>query len=71
MNAIALQLDMFRSLEETEMIEMRKEINRIEESLGKQRRALFARNGDLAKRQMELESRLEAIELGLCKSSKL
>jgi len=70
MNAIALQLDLFRSEEETELIEMRKEIRKIEESTGKVRRGIYAKHCELAKRQMELESRLVAIERGLCRGVK-
>lgn len=67
MNALAIQLDLFRSSEECEIIAMRAEIKRIEESTGKVRRGIYAKHGELAKRQMELESRMQVIERGLCR----
>lgn len=65
-----LQLDAFRTREECEVIELRRQIELIRQSQDKQRKALFARNGELMKRQMDLESRLQHIERGLCSMSK-
>jgi hypothetical protein len=66
----AIQLDFLRSAEECEIIELRRQIAAIHESTGKVRRGIFAKHGELMKRQMELEGRLQHIERGLCSMSK-
>jgi len=62
----AIQLDFWKSKEECEMDSLRLEMASVKASTDKIRRALFARNGELTKRMLELETRLEAIEKGLC-----
>lgn len=58
-----LQLDFFES-DETSI--MKQEIADAHTSIGKIRRALFARNGELSKHVLDLTQRLEVIERGLC-----
>lgn len=67
MTNLAIQYDFFESKEESEISSLRKSVSNIKDSSDKVRRALFAKNGDLTKRMLDLEYRLEAIERGLCK----
>ncbi len=59
-----IQLDFW---EETETTIMKKEIADTKESVGKIRRALFSRNGELAKQVLDLTQRLEIIEINICR----
>ena len=59
-----IQLDFFQ-VDET--VILRNEIKRMDESLNKTRRALFARHGELGKLYVELHARLEVIERNICK----
>jgi hypothetical protein len=67
---LAIQYDLFQSPEESEMAALRKEVSALKISMDKQRKALFARNGELVKRMLELEDRLSVIERGLCIGNK-
>jgi len=62
----AIQLDLFKSSEECEIDALRREMASVKLSSEKVRKALFARNGELVKRVLELEDRLSVIERGLC-----
>jgi hypothetical protein len=62
-----LQLDFFMTEDECELIALRKEIREIKETTNKVRKAMFARNGDLTKRQTDLEDRMKIIERNICK----
>jgi hypothetical protein len=64
MNAI-IQLDLFQP-KPTELDFMRADIAAIEESKEKCRKKLFAENGALKKRMLELEERLQIIERNIC-----
>ena len=70
--ALVYQLDLF---EPQETSELRFRMNNIEKESGKikktndnVRKGMFARHGKIEKRMMELESRLEIIEKGLCQT---
>jgi hypothetical protein len=58
-----VQLDFFET-DETSVI--KQEIINAHASIGRIRRALFARNGELSKQVLDLTQRLEIIEQGLC-----
>lgn len=61
-----VQYDLFESKAESEMQALTRMVTEIKDSTGKVRRKLFADQGALKKRMLELENRLEAIEKGLC-----
>ncbi len=60
-----VQLDLFENKSEVEILEDR--VRLLEKSMDKQRKSLFARNGELAKKYMELHDRMEVIERNICK----
>lgn len=62
---MAIQLDFFVEQTEIEILEDR--LKRLEKSLDKQRKSLFARHGELAKSYIELTLRLEILERNICK----
>jgi len=62
----AIQLDLFKSLEQCEIDHLRLEMIAVKQSSDKVRRGLFAKNGELTKRILELEDRIQHIERGLC-----
>jgi len=64
MNAI-IQLDLFQP-KPTEFDFIRADIAEIHESKEKVRKKLFAENGALKKRMLELEQRLEILEKHIC-----
>jgi len=66
-----IQLDFFESPEQSEMKDMRDKIRGIHQSTEKVRKALFAKHGEVYKLVMDIDSRLQAIERGLCKSQSL
>ena len=61
-----LQLDMFKSIEECEIDDLRKAIKDMKSSQEKVRKKLFAENGKLTKNIMDLNSRLEILERHIC-----
>jgi len=63
---MSIQLDFFKELSETEILNER--IRMLEKSMDKQRKALFARNGQLEKNYIDLHQRLEIIERGICQN---
>ncbi len=66
--SVVVQYDFWKSQEESEMDALRHEMAAVKASSEKVRRALFARNGELTKRMLDLEYRLEVLERNICKS---
>lgn len=64
---MTLQLDLFRTHEECELIELRKQIEALKNSQDKVRKKLFAENGKLRGGFEDLSNRLEIIEKAICK----
>lgn len=62
-----IQLDFFKTPEESEMEALRGEIERLNKSLDKQRKALFARSNEVGKMCYEMNARLEIIERNICR----
>ena len=62
----AIQMDFWKTSEECEMDALRREMAEVKKSSTNVRKALFARNGELTKRMLELEDRLQYIERGIC-----
>lgn len=60
-----VQLDLFYEKSETEILQ--EQVNALEKSIDKQRRSLFARNADLAKKYCDLQARMEILEHNICK----
>lgn len=61
---MAIQLEFFE--EKTESDILREEIMNIRNSNDKVRKSLFARHGELAKKYMELQERMNIIERNIC-----
>lgn len=53
----------------TELAMLRREIEEVDLSCNKVRKALFARHNELAKMYLELHQRLEIIESNICKGN--
>jgi hypothetical protein len=66
----ALQLDFFKSEEQSEIEALSVKIEEVKTSNDKVRRKLFGENGKLTKEVMELKMRLEILEAGLCLETK-
>lgn len=66
MPGLAIQYDFWETVEQSEIASLRKQMTEVKDSSNKVRKAMFARNGELTKRMLELEYRLENIERGLC-----
>jgi hypothetical protein len=66
MTNLAIQYDFFEDPRDSEISVLRKQMTEVKSSSDKVRKAMFARNGELTKRMLELEYRLEAIERGIC-----
>lgn len=62
-----LQLDFWKSEEESELESLRKEIRAVKTSSDKVRRGLYARNGELTKLVLDLQERLAILERNICK----
>jgi len=62
-----VQYDFFLTPQESETEMLIREIDGIKYSTSKVRRALFARNGELQRKMLELEERLAVIERGICR----
>jgi hypothetical protein len=62
---MAVQLDFF--CEKTESQILQEEIEALKKSQDKLRKALFARHGELAKKYLEINDRLEILEMNICR----
>jgi hypothetical protein len=61
-----MQLDLFEK--KTEVDCLKEEIRYLRNSQEKTRRSLYARHGELAKKYLELHTRLSILERNICKS---
>ncbi len=59
---MCIQLEFFKSKEEVFF----EEVQRIRDSQDRCRKALFGRHGELAKKYMELQNRMDVIERNIC-----
>ena len=64
---LAIQYDLFEE-RPSEVDELRMQVKAYKESSDRVRRGIFAKHGDLVKRMMDIEGRMQAIEKGLCQS---
>lgn len=64
---MAIQLDFFKEQSEIDILE--EQLSKLERSLDKQRKSLYARHGELAKSYVELTLRLEILERNICKGN--
>jgi hypothetical protein len=60
-----IQMDLFQEYSEVDML--KQQVNALEKSLEKQRKALFARHGTLCKQYLELNDRFDVLERALCR----
>jgi len=60
-----IQLDLFET--KTDMEHLQDEIDALKKSNDKLRKGLFARHGELAKKYLEINDRINVIEINLCK----
>ncbi len=58
-----IQLEFFTS---NETIQMKEEIRKLNESHEKVRKSLFAKNGELARKYVDVVQRLEILERNIC-----
>lgn len=64
-----VQYDFFLDRKESDIECLRREFSETRDSTNRVRKKLFAENSSLKKRVLDLESRLEHIERGLCRPS--
>lgn len=62
-----IQLDLFKTEEESIYDELMIAVDKIDKSTGKVRRSLYARNNELEKLIRDLSCRLEIIERNICR----
>lgn len=62
-----IQLDFFKTEEESKIDCLYEEFEKVKDSSTKVRKSLFARNGELTKQYNELNDRLSIIERNICK----
>jgi hypothetical protein len=62
-----VQYDFFLTPIESETEMLVREMDGVKISVTKIRKALFARNGDLQRKMLELEERLNIVERGICR----
>lgn len=60
-----IQLELFEEKSDVEVL--CDQVNDLRKSQDKLRKALFARHGDLAKKYLEINDRLEIIERNICR----
>ena len=53
----------------TEVEELKLELRAVRESCDKVRKSLFAKNGELAKKMVDVSSRLDVLERNICKGT--
>lgn len=63
-----VQYNFFETKEESEFKALENRVEEVDISCNKIRKALFARHGEMNKRQIDLEQRLEILERYLCSS---
>lgn len=63
-----IQLDFFKTEEESEIEALRKEFNSVKSSSDRVRKGMFARHGELTKTVLDLQERLAIIERNICRS---
>jgi len=68
--SVLIQYDFFETKEQSEISCLKKEIEKLRVSLDKQRKAQFARIGEMTKKTLDLEERLGWMEAALCKKIK-
>lgn len=61
-----IQLDFFKTEDEVRLESVEERMKKCEDSCGKVRRSLFAKNGELTKIVLDLEERLTIIERNIC-----
>ena len=66
-----IQLDFLKSIEESKFDYLEMEISKIKISTDRVRKGIYARHGEIAKRQLDLEERLSILERNICKSTNL
>lgn len=67
--SVVIQYDFWQTKEESEIESMRKEIEKLRSSSEKVRKGVFARVGEVTKKQIDLEDRLNILESHLCKGN--
>lgn len=61
-----IQLDFFKTEEESRLEAIEARMDKVEASAGKVRRNLFAKNGELTKLVFEIQERLNILERNIC-----
>lgn len=69
MNSVVVQYDFLKTKEESWKEEIEKNIISVKTSSDKVRRGMYAKLGDLQKKNMELEQRLSILEKYICTGS--
>jgi hypothetical protein len=64
---IQIQYEFFEDKEEIRLRAIEEHGNKVGNSLDKVRKALWARNNELEKKQADLENRLQILEQNICK----
>jgi hypothetical protein len=64
---MAAQLEFFYQ-ERTELDDIKEEVKDVKQSNDKVRKSMFARHGELARKYMELNERMQIIERNICRS---
>jgi hypothetical protein len=62
---LAIQYDLFEE-RPSEVDELRMQVRAYKESSDRVRKGIFAKHGDLVKRMMDLEGRMQVIEKNIC-----
>ena len=61
-----VQYNFFETKEESEFKALENRVEQVDATCHKIRKSLFARHGEMNKRQLDLESRLEILEKYIC-----
>ena len=64
---MAAQLEFFYQ-ERTELDDIKEEVKDVKQSNDKVRKSMFARHGELARKYMELNERMQIIERNICRN---
>lgn len=65
------QLDLFQDPRDTELISLRREVREMKSSLDKQRKKLFAENGNQNKEIYEMKQDIELIKRNICRENSI